>query len=70
MAMQILRPKDVAKKLSISLATLWRLTHNDDFPAPIRISKKAVGWNEEDLNGYLLRRAVKKAAPAQTKQDN
>ena len=64
MATQILRPKDVAKKLSISLATLWRMTHSEDFPPSIRISKKAVGWRESELDEYLSRRTAVKPVNA------
>jgi prophage regulatory protein len=53
---KILRPKQVAAYLSVSLATLWRINQRDDFPKKIRLSEKTVGWLEEDISAWLEKR--------------
>lgn len=53
---KILRPKQAAAYLSLSLATLWRLNKKGDFPQKIKLSVKAVGWFEEDIAAWLEKR--------------
>jgi prophage regulatory protein len=53
---RILRPKQAAAYLSLSLATLWRLNKEGDFPQKIKLSVKAVGWFEEDIAAWLEKR--------------
>jgi len=53
---KILRPKQAAAYLSLSLATLWRLNKEADFPQKIKLSVKAVGWFEEDIAAWLEKR--------------
>lgn len=53
----ILRPKQLAKYLSLSLATVWRLQQQEDFPKKIQLSTKAVGWFEADIVAWLENRS-------------
>ncbi|MEW6562805.1 MAG: AlpA family phage regulatory protein [Pseudomonadota bacterium] len=55
---QILRPKQLSKKLSISPATLWRLQHADDFPKKVQLSARAVGWLQSDIEAWLEKKAA------------
>ena len=56
----ILRPKQLAKYLSISLATLWRLNKRGELPQKIQISQKAVGWSTADIDDWLKHRMIAK----------
>lgn len=53
----ILRPKQLAKYLSLSLATIWRLQQQEGFPKKIQLSTKAVGWFEDDIATWLENRS-------------
>lgn len=53
--MKILRPKELAQLLGISITTLWRLRF--DLPPKIRIGKTAVGWLESDIIEWVRGRA-------------
>lgn len=53
---KILRPKEAATYLSLSLATLWRLNKKGDFPQKVRLSAKSVGWLESDIAEWLEKR--------------
>lgn len=54
----ILRPKQLAKYLSLSLATIWRLAREVDFPVKVQISARAVGWREQDIIAWLEKRTI------------
>lgn len=53
---KIIRPKQAASFLSLSLATLWRLQQQNDFPKKIQLSAKAVGWFEKDIVAWVEKR--------------
>lgn len=61
----ILRPKQAAKQLSISLSTFWRLQKNDGFPKKIQISSKAVGFYEEDIATWLEKKILARDSDAE-----
>jgi len=51
--MQIIRPKELAELLSISISTLYRI--QEELPPKVKFSRKgrAVGWRKEDIEKYL-----------------
>jgi predicted DNA-binding transcriptional regulator AlpA len=54
----IMRLKEAAYYLQISLQTLWRLGENDKhFPKKIRINTRCVGYRKCDLDAWLSRKA-------------
>lgn len=53
----ILRPKQLANYLSLSLATVWRLQQQENFPKKIQLSTKAVGWFEDEITAWLENRS-------------
>jgi predicted DNA-binding transcriptional regulator AlpA len=57
--MNTLRAKSVAKKLDVSISTVWNLTKRDlGFPKPFKLvaSMDTVVWDEADIDLYLLTR--------------
>lgn len=53
----IFRNKAAADYLgSISLVTLWRLSHTEDFPRKIKLSTRAVGYRKSELDAWLATR--------------
>jgi len=40
--------------LGISRSTIYRLMQNGDFPRPIKLGRRAVGWKSEDIDKWLL----------------
>ena len=59
-AFQIIRPKELAEILSVSIPTLYRMM--DDLPPKIKLSKhgRAVGWRHSDIVEYLESRQEKR----------
>jgi len=62
---KLLRPRQTAAALSISLATLWRIRQRDaTFPRAIQIGAQAVGFDEDELRAWVeTRRLPEKNAP-------
>ena len=55
---RILRPRELAAYVGLSLATLWRLRRAGALPQPIRLSANCVGWRTSVVDGWLAQRAA------------
>lgn len=49
----LIRPRDLAEKLSISLATLYRMKKAGELPPQVKIHERAVGWKVSDIKEWL-----------------
>jgi excisionase family DNA binding protein len=49
---QLLPVNDVAKRLAVSVPTVWRLSKSGDIPKPIHIGRSA-RWRASDLQKHL-----------------
>lgn len=56
MELQVLRVRDVAKKMGISKATLYRWIDAGEFPKPLRLGPRSVGWWSDDVKEWLRTR--------------
>jgi excisionase family DNA binding protein len=52
----LLTSKQVARRLSISVRTLWRLLKQGTVPEPLRYSRKLVRWRATDIDGFVAAR--------------
>jgi len=50
------RPKVVSKMLNVSDSTLWRMVQQGKIKKPIRISSRAVGFLDSDIQDFLNQR--------------
>lgn len=62
-SISMVRRKELAKRLSISPATLWRWVRSGHFPRPIRLGENSVGWREAQVTAWLNERAGSDAKP-------
>jgi prophage regulatory protein len=53
---RIIRPRELAARIGLSLATIWRLRRRGDLPDPIRLSPGCVGWRTSDIEAWLANR--------------
>lgn len=60
---RILRPRQLADRIGLSLATLWRLRRRGDLPEPIRLSPGACGWRSSDIDAWLAARETTRTEP-------
>lgn len=49
MVQTILRAEQVIKSCGLPRSTLYRKIANGEFPKPIQLSERAVGWLESDI---------------------
>lgn len=49
----LIRPKDLAKQLSISIPTLYRRMKEPDFPKKVRISSQATGFKKSEVTEWI-----------------
>lgn len=52
----ILRRKQLIEIIGISYTTLWRMEKAGDFPARIRLGRRAVGWHLDEVEEWLKTR--------------
>lgn len=50
---RIVRPSEARRILGVSKATLWRMQQRGEIPAPMRISRGAVGWRESTIRSWI-----------------
>ncbi len=50
---ELLTSHQVARRLSLSVRTLWRLVRAGKFPQPIRYNRKLVRWKTVDVIRYI-----------------
>lgn len=51
-----LKEPEVLIKCAISHATLWRMVKAEKFPAPRKLSSKAVAWLSTEVDEWILNR--------------
>jgi prophage regulatory protein len=54
---KLIRRREVAARLGVSLATLDRLTARGDLPRAVQISPRRVGYFEHQIDEWLRARA-------------
>ena len=52
-ALNILRCKQVEKRVGLSRSTIYAKIAAGEFPAPIALSARAVGWLESDIIAWI-----------------
>ena len=53
---RILRCAEVTRRTSLSKASVYRLLRAGDFPQPVRLGQRAVGWRAEEIDEWLASR--------------
>ncbi|MGX0975927.1 prophage regulatory protein [Roseovarius sp. MBR-51] len=49
----VYRRPDVERVTGLSRSTLYAMMAEGDFPKPIKLGKRAVGWREADIIAWL-----------------
>jgi prophage regulatory protein len=58
----ILRRRQVEQRTGLPRSTLYQYIKDGDFPLPVRLGLRAVGWLESDISEWIAAR-VKQARP-------
>jgi prophage regulatory protein len=65
----IIRPKDLANMLSLSISTLYKINNEGKLPPKVKISSNAVGWLRSDIEDWLASRKQAKRNEIITKKN-
>jgi predicted DNA-binding transcriptional regulator AlpA len=49
----LLTSQQVARRMAMSVRTLWRLVATGKFPQPVRYNRKLVRWKCADVDRYI-----------------
>lgn len=58
MTTSIFRRPDVERITGLSRSTLYAMISEGDFPKPVKLGKRAVGWREADIVAWLESRTT------------
>ena len=53
---RFLRLPAVLEATGLGRSTLYRMVAEHTFPAPLKLAKRAVGWRDDDVRQWTLRR--------------
>ena len=53
---KLLRMKQVCERTGVSRAGIYRLLETDDFPRPVRITERSIGFPEEEIEEWITQR--------------
>lgn len=56
---RILRKPAVSARTGLGKSTIDEKVRRGEFPAPIKLTSKAIGWRIEDVDNWLAERATK-----------
>ncbi|MBU2982269.1 AlpA family transcriptional regulator [Lentibacter algarum] len=56
---RVLRLPSVIASVGLSRSTIYAMMKDGEFPKPIKLSKRAVAWRENDIQNWLSDRGVK-----------
>lgn len=56
MSHTVIRLPEVKKRTGLSRSTIYLRMANNEFPHPISLGGRAVGWLEEDINEWIVTR--------------
>jgi prophage regulatory protein len=59
---RILREAEVRARTGLSRTTRWRLIRSKEFPMPVGISRRAVGWRETEIQAWVESRSQAKVS--------
>ena len=66
----IIRMTDVCSELGISHSSIYRLLASGSFPKPLKLSKRAIGWERDHIQEWVKsRNTACQAEPAQGGND-
>lgn len=66
----IMRMTDVCSELGVSRASVYRLLESGGFPKPLKLGKRAIGWERDHIQQWVKSRsAAYQVKPAQGADD-
>ncbi len=63
----ILREPDVKRRTGLSRTTRWAMVRKGTFPKPVKLTAKAIGWRESEIDAWVASRAAAPHTATRTK---
>ena len=60
MTHKVLRLPDVMDRVGLGSSFIYLLIQRGDFPKPVHLGKRAVGWPEAEVNAWLEERLAQR----------
>ena len=57
---RIIRRKEVQLKTGLACSSIYALMNNKEFPLPVKITKRSVGWIEREIDEWIELKAKSK----------
>jgi prophage regulatory protein len=54
--MTIIKLPDVVKKTKVSRAAVYAMIARGEFPRPVRLGRRSVGWRVDDVDAWIAAR--------------
>lgn len=54
----VLRLPTVIKLVALGRSTIYSMIQRNAFPRPVKLSRRAVGWHQRDIDAWLESRAT------------
>jgi prophage regulatory protein len=61
-APRILRSRDVRERTGLATSSVYDLIKRGNFPRPVRISARSVGWPENEIDDFIADRIAARDA--------
>lgn len=58
---RLIRMREVLNICGLSRATLYRVIKSNNFPAPVRLSARSVGWLQDEVTAWVESRIKARA---------
>ena len=58
----VLRKKQVLSLVGLSASTIYAMQKSGEFPQPLNLSQRAIGWLTSDIEGWLAAKIAERAA--------
>ena len=58
---QIIRLPELKEKLKVSRSTLYKLGKSGDFPVPVQLAPRTIGWLESEIDAWIEKKAAERA---------
>ena len=60
MSLKVLRLPDVMDRVGLRSSFIYLLIQRGEFPKPVHLGKRAVGWPEAEVNNWLAERLTQR----------
>lgn len=68
--MRIIRLKEVMDLTGISRSTIYKYISDNEFPIPVPLGDRCVGWLESEVHGWILARVAERDKTLGLASDN